>query len=143
MVTGEKFQCPARVNSSPQGRCVRVEGHPGEHVATTSAQGGFRCPNCNRVFAAIHELDAHVPCAVEEKTPLGLGDRVRVRATGRIGKINGGVPARISVQYSDGEKPPSEVFLDESELELIQPAPKDSGSKFVLDKGITGKKQPK
>ena len=72
MAKSEKFQCPAVVNPSPHGRCVRVEGHPGEHVASTSAQGGFNCPNCNRVFGTMPELDAHVPCVVEEKYPPGL-----------------------------------------------------------------------
>jgi hypothetical protein len=75
--------------------------------------------------------------------PLNLGDTVRVKRTKRIGKINGGPPARFSVQYSDGETPPSDLFLDESELEIIEPAPKERGSKFILDRGITGKRRPK
>jgi hypothetical protein len=57
-----KFQCPALVNSSPHGQCIRVEGHEGDHLAATSAQGGFGCPNCKKLFATIDDLDAHVPC---------------------------------------------------------------------------------
>jgi hypothetical protein len=62
MTNEGKFQCPALVDSSPHGQCIRVEGHPGEHVTATSAQGGYSCPRCKKLFASIEALDAHVPC---------------------------------------------------------------------------------
>jgi hypothetical protein len=57
------FQCTVLVDSSPQGQCIRVEGHPGEHVTPRPAQGGgYSCPACNKLYASIEASETHVPC---------------------------------------------------------------------------------
>jgi hypothetical protein len=58
----KKFQCTALVDSSPQGQCIRVEGHSGAHTTPRQAQGGYLCPACNKVWAAIESFETHVPC---------------------------------------------------------------------------------
>jgi len=57
------FQCTVLVDSSPQGQCIRVEGHPGEHVAAKSVLGGYACPRCNTLFTSMEAFDSHVPCS--------------------------------------------------------------------------------
>ncbi len=61
--TMKKFQCTVLVDSSPSGQCIRVEGHPSEHVTPRSAQGGYCCPRCKKLFASLDAFDTHVPCS--------------------------------------------------------------------------------
>jgi hypothetical protein len=35
-----KVQCVVLVDSSPQGRCILVEGHQGEHLTPRPTKGG-------------------------------------------------------------------------------------------------------
>ena len=58
-----KFQCTALVDSSPQGRCILVEGHTGAHITPRQPQGGgYLCPSCNKVWATVESFETHVPC---------------------------------------------------------------------------------
>jgi hypothetical protein len=58
-----KSQCPVLVEFNPSGQCIRVEGHPGEHLAPGSAQGGYSCPRCKKLFESLDAFDSHVPCS--------------------------------------------------------------------------------
>jgi hypothetical protein len=59
----EKVRCLVPVDSGPHGRCVLAEGHQGDHIGPVPAKGGgFLCPSCNRVWAAMVSFDMHAPC---------------------------------------------------------------------------------